>query len=118
MLEEVWHAGAIDAKGVHACVGRLRATSLNTVQSALERLFRKGLLQREKISHAYRYTANISRQELVGRLIESTVRRIAGDRPEVLMSAFFDFVLEADDEQLRQLEALIAQCRAGLNGDP
>ncbi len=114
MLEDIWHAGAADAKSAHGRVGCSRAISLNTVQSTLERLFRKGLLQRKKISHAYEYTAAVSRQELVGRLVESTVRRVAGDRPEVLLSAFVDLAGRADDEQLRQLEALIAQRRAEL----
>jgi len=115
VLEDVWRAGTADAKTAHSRVGRSRAISLNTVQSTLERLFRKGLLRREKISHAYEYTAAVSRQELVGRLVESTVRRVAGDRPEVLLSAFVDLAGRADDEQLRQLETLIAQRRAELD---
>lgn len=112
VLEEVWRAGEVDAKAAHQRVGTARAISLNTVQSTLERLFRKGLLQREKVSHAYRYRASLDRRALVGRLIEATVGRIAGSRPELLMSAFVDIASRAGDRQLEQLEALIASRRA------
>lgn len=47
--------------------------------------------------------------------MESTVRRVAGGQPDMLLSALFDLAARADDEQLRQLEALIAQRRADLD---
>jgi predicted transcriptional regulator len=115
VLEDIWAAGPSDAKAAHARVGHQRAISLNTVQSTLERLFRKGLLQREKISHAYEYSAGVTRAQLVGRLVESTVRRVGGDRSDtLLLSAFVDLAARAGEDQLEQLEALIAQRRAEL----
>jgi len=114
VLEEIWRCGAADAKTVHARVGRAREISLNTVQSTLERLFRKALLQREKISHAYEYSAAVSRQELIGQLVESTVRRVAGAQPDAVLSAFVDLAARADEAQLSRLERLIARRRAEL----
>lgn len=115
VLEDIWCHGSSDTKTVHARVGRLRSISLNTVQSTLERLFRKGLLQREKISHAYEYSSAVSRQELMGRLVESAVRRVAGAQPDALLSAFVEIAARADDDQLRRLEELIARRRAKLD---
>ena len=89
VLEDIWRFGASDAKTVYARVGRSRSITLNTVQSTLERLFRKRILQREKISHAYEYSAKLSRSELIHKMVESTVRRVAGPQPDALLSAFF-----------------------------
>ena len=114
VLEEIWQYGAADAKALHARVGPARSISLNTVQSALERLFRKGLLRRDKVSHAYEYSARVTRGELVGRLVEATVQRVGGSRPETLLSAFVDLAARADVDQLAELEALIARRRAEL----
>lgn len=114
VLEDIWQFGPSDVKKVHARVGCSRSISLNTVQSTLERLFRKELLQREKISHAYEYSAGVSRQELVSKLVESTVRRVSGPQPDVLLSAFVDLAARADDDQLNRLEELIARRRAEL----
>jgi predicted transcriptional regulator len=112
VLEDLWQAGDVDAKDVHRRVGASRGISLNTVQSTLERLFRKGLLRRDKVSHAYRYRAQVDRTALVGLLIEATVGRVAGAETGVLMSAFVDIASRAGDAQLDQLEALIATARA------
>ena len=85
------------------------------MQSALERLFRKGILQREKISHAYEYSAGVSRRELVRKLVESTVHRVAGTQSDALLSAFVDLAVQADGDQLKRLEELIARRRAELD---
>lgn len=115
VLEDIWRHESSDAKTVHARVGRLRSISLNTVQSTLERLFRKGLLQRKKVSHAYEYSSAVSRQELMSRLVESAVRRVAGPQPDALLSAFVEIAARADDDQLRRLEELIARRRAKID---
>lgn len=116
VLEDLWSAGAVDAKSVHGRVGLPRGISLNTVQSTLERLHRKGLLHREKVSHAYQYEARLGRHELLGRLIESTAGRVGALGTDALISAFVDVASRAGDAQLQQLEALIAARRAELAG--
>jgi len=115
VLEDIWRFGPSDAKTVYARVGRSRSIASNTVQSALERLFRKRILRREKISHAYEYSAGVSREELIRKLVESTVRRVAGTQSDVLLSTFVDLAARADDDQLRRLEELIARRRAELD---
>lgn len=112
VLEDLWAQPASDAKSVHARVGTARGISHNTVQSTLERLFRKRLLRREKISHAFVYTAALSRAQLLNQLVESAVRRVGGDASELVLSAFVDLAARADAEQLQRIEALIAQRRA------
>lgn len=118
VLEDIWNAGAVDAKAVHGRVGMLREISLNTVQSTLERLYRKGLLRREKVSHAYQYESLLERHELLGRLIESTAGRVGALGTEALMSAFVDVASRAGEAQLRQLEELVAVRRAELGSEP
>jgi predicted transcriptional regulator len=112
VLEDIWQHQAADAKAVHARVGVRRAITINTVQSTLERLYRKGLLSREKISHAYAYRATLSRQALLERLVGTTVRRFAADAPEAMLAAFVDLASREGEEQLDRLEALIAERRA------
>lgn len=112
VLDHLWSAGALDAKAVHAGVGVARAISLNTVQSALERLHRKGFLRRGKVSHAYRYEARLARDELLGRLIESTAGRLGALGTEAMIAALVDVASRAGEGQLRQLETLVAARRA------
>lgn len=112
VLEDIWACAPTGAKGAHRRIGASRPITVNTVQSTLERLYRKGLLTRNKVSHAYAYRPAVSRQELLGRLIESAVRRVAGDSPGAMLEALVDLALRAGEDQLAQFEVRIAKRRA------
>ncbi len=53
VIEHLWSTENADVLETRAAVGKKRGISPKTVGSALERLHRKGLLGREKVSHAY-----------------------------------------------------------------
>ena len=61
VLEHLWLTKSGDAKKLHHSVGTKRGISLNTIQSTLERLFRKQLLRRENVSHSYVYSPSRSK---------------------------------------------------------
>lgn len=110
VLEYLWSAGAMEAKRVHKAIGTQRGISLNTIQSALERLYRKKLLRREKVHHAYVYAPTVRREELMTQLIDQVVNVFEGKSPD-LLSAFVDFAARVDEHSLDRLEQLIAEHR-------
>jgi predicted transcriptional regulator len=110
VLEDVWGSGEASAKETHARLGVARGISLNTVQSTLERLARKGLLERSKRGHAYRYSARVSREELIADLVGGVVGRLQGDAAASLM-AFLDALDGLDDHDLAGLEAELRRRR-------
>lgn len=112
VLEDLWEHASGDAKEVHGRVGVARGISLNTVQSTLERLHRKALLAREKISHAYVYSPRVQREELMGAMIADLVGSLGQKRSGGMLSAFVDFAVRVDQSNLDRLEALIAARRA------
>jgi predicted transcriptional regulator len=109
VLDALWGQGGRDAKSLHADVGVRRGISLNTVQSTLERLFRKGLLRREKVSHAYVYTPALERRALMVRLIGDLVETLSDGRPEPMLGAFVDLAAQVDADNLARLERLLAE---------
>jgi predicted transcriptional regulator len=117
VLEELWTQGPLDAKACHRHVGSRRGIGLNTVQSTLERLYRKKLLERAKVSHAYVYTPAVRREEIMERLIEEVVETFSRGRSEPMLAAFVDLAARVDDENLARLERLIAERRAQA-GEP
>ena len=112
VMEALWHSGSADAKSMHGSLGRQRGIALSTIQSTLERLYRKGLLRREKVSHAYLYSPAIERSALLGQVFEALVENLAKDQTNLALAAFVDFASRADASTLDQLERLIAQRRA------
>ncbi len=110
-LTELWRAGEADVSEVHEAVGKKRGITPNTVGSALERLHRKGLVCRHKVSHAFRYRPALTADEFAARrVLEASGGTSALSRVGML-AAFVDLVADVDDELLDRLESLIAERR-------
>ncbi len=113
VLEYLWTQQDADVHETHAVVGTRRGTSRNTVGSALERLYKKGLLLREKVSHAYRYRAVLDGEAFRARMVVEA----AGGREALgksgLLAAFVDLVAASDQAALLELERLIRLRREG-----
>ena len=106
-LEYLWKVTDADVAEAHAAVGERRNISLNTVGSALERLYKKGLLAREKVSHAYRYRATEDRETFRARKLVEAAGGLRALGRSGLLAAFVDLVADADEQALSELERLI-----------
>jgi predicted transcriptional regulator len=115
VLEHLWSVPDADVLEVHAAVGSRRGITSNTVGSALERLHRKALALREKVSHAYRYRPALSRDDFAAQRMLDAAGGLETLTETGLLSAFIDLVAE-DEESLDRLETLIEEKRS-LRGD-
>jgi predicted transcriptional regulator len=112
VLEYLWTVDDADVLQAHQRIGKARGITSNTIGSALERLHRKGLLVREKVSHAFRYRAGLNRDTFAARRMFEAAggSRLLADAG--LLSAFVSLVADEDESSLDRLEALIAKKRA------
>lgn len=110
VLKFLWQAQSADVKEVHRHFEKSRGGSLNTIQSTLDRLYKKGLLAREKKSHSYVYTTAVDRQEFIGQLIRSVTHDFSEDG-DALLTAFVNFSADRDEGSLDRLESLIREYR-------
>lgn len=78
-MELVWKHPGLAPKQVHAAIVGQRKISVNTVQSTLDRLYKKQFLSREKQGHAYHYSAVVDRDQLVGDMISDVMGRFQLD---------------------------------------
>jgi predicted transcriptional regulator len=106
-LEQLWTAGEADVEAVHTAVGRSRGITANTVGSALERLFKKGLAERRKVSHAYRYRAALTREAFAARRMLEATGGVATLTKSGLLAAFVDLLGETDQDSLDRLAELV-----------
>jgi predicted transcriptional regulator len=116
VMNHLWTGGEGEAKAVHAALGKRRGITLNTIQSTLKRLFEKGLLEREKVSHAHVYRACVSREEFHRGLLGQLVGGLMLGQADALVSAFVDLTERAGPEHLARLETLVAERRRKLQG--
>lgn len=113
-MDHLWSTGPQDVKACHQSIGRRRRITLNTVQSTMERLSRKGLLRRAKVSHAYVYEPVLTREAYCARLAQDVIASVVGaEAPVTVLAAFVDLVERAGEESLARMERLIAAKRAG-----
>jgi predicted transcriptional regulator len=107
VLQYLWNASEADAKQVHSVLGLSRGNSLNTIQSTLERLFKKDLLSRTKQGHAFYYRAKVDREALIAQLITNATSDFVEEGEHSLIAAFSSASANLNDAQLDKLEQLI-----------
>ncbi|OZB04453.1 MAG: TrmB family transcriptional regulator [Idiomarina sp. 34-48-12] len=107
VLQYLWKTSEADAKQVHFVLGPPRGNSLNTIQSTLDRLFKKGLLSRTKQSHSYCYRAKVDRGALIAKLITNVTSDFVAEGEHSLIAAFSSASNNLNDAQLDKLEKLI-----------
>jgi len=112
VLRYAWREGEADVKTVHADIGERRDISHKTVQSALKRLYEKGLLDRRKEGRAYVYGPRADQTEVTEQRVAEVVDELAGGDTDVALEAFVDFAERAGEETLEQLEELIGERRS------
>ena len=108
LLNYLWRVKIANAKQVHLHFEKIRGGTLNTIQSTLDRLYKKGLLSRKKCSHAFAYSPAIERKQLLGSLITDITQELAKNDSEAVLEAFVDISSQLDPLSLQRLEDLIA----------
>lgn len=115
-LEEVWRRDEVVVRDVVDALDQQFAYT--TVMTTLDRLYKKGYLERRKVGRAYAYSARLSHEDLqvgvAGDLIAGLIDRTAGTAGPVL-ACIVDTVSEADRELLDELERLVNQKKAELS---
>ena len=96
-LEVLWTHGALTAQAALAHM-HSAGISLSTVQSTLERLSRKELVEREKVGRAFVYSAAVSKQTIISRMMREIADSLTGGDSAPMVSGFLDY-LDADSSE-------------------
>jgi predicted transcriptional regulator len=112
VLDALWeHA---DAQSVRDLQPRFRGVAYTTLMTTLDRLHRKGVLEREKSGRAFVYRPRYSREVLRSHLAGEALQAVFGERASELqpiLSCFVETVSREDRESLDALERLIEERR-------
>jgi len=119
VLESLWRSD--EERTVRGILERFPDLAYTTVMTTLDRLFKKGLLERSLVDRAYRYRPRFERRELERRIAKGAIEgllRSAQSRTAVrpILSTFVDAVSQRDRQLLRELEKLIRDKRKNDRG--
>lgn len=108
VMEACWRG---EASTVREFVDALAppALALSTMQTTLERLTRKGLLEREQHGRAYRYRPKVDRTALIAWIMRDVSADFATGQMEPLLAGFLSLVDELDHEKSEGLLKLLRE---------
>jgi predicted transcriptional regulator len=114
VMDRIWARGEISVRDLHQeLAGRLAYT---TVMTTLDRLYKKGLLQRRKEGKAFLYVPACTEQkyqeQLAGHLFGMVLRE--NKDSNAVLSCFVETISENDREMLDRLDELVKAKRRAL----
>ena len=114
LMELIWQRGEASVRDLHLELApRLAYT---TVMTTLDRLFKKGILNRRMVNRAFYYSARTSREDyqhqLTQHLLGIAIDEARSER--VVLSSLVDYVSESDLKLLDELDDLIKAKRRTL----
>lgn len=115
VMSVLWKRGECSVRGVVEQLGP--SLAYTTVMTTLDRLYKKGFLDRRKSDRAFHYSPRLPREEwerkLAGELVQGFLTGPSGSG-EGLLSFLLDAVGRHDEALLEELERKIRQRRREL----
>jgi len=104
VMEYLWRVGETDVRQAHAALSIRTERTSNTIQSTLDRLHRKGILDRAKHGRAFHYSPAMGREDLLVACVQTIADKLGGVERSALMAAFLTLQEEthADLDQLQK----------------
>jgi predicted transcriptional regulator len=110
VLEVLWARGAEAA--VRDVIDEFPSAAYTTVMTTMERLYRKGVLERRKNGRAFLYRTTETREALESRLLARAIEPLlTGSNAQPILSCFVDEVSRHDERLLDELERLVREKR-------
>jgi len=115
-LDVVWARGECSAQDV---LDELDDdVSLSTVQSTLERLYRKKLLLRTKSGRAFLYQAEVTRSKLISSLIHDISDDFGAEDGTALLVGFVDFLAATDPDLYQRVQGALENSDDSESAEP
>jgi predicted transcriptional regulator len=114
LMERIWLGGETSVRDLHRVFSpRLAYT---TIMTTLDRLYKKGLLNRNRAGRAYIYSAKVSESEYRAAMTQHLIHLALhdGKHTNAVLSCFVDVVSQADLQMLHELEQLVQAKRRAL----
>lgn len=115
VLKLLWRDGELTAQQALSFFANDQI-SLSTMQSTLERLHRKNLVNRSKTGRFYTYKAAISQQAMISNLLQDIAEQISDGDLAPMISGFMSFMgEEASAHNIKEVEQLLTKNHKGTD---
>jgi len=114
LMERVWRRGELSVRDLYEELSSRLAYT--TIMTTMDRLYKKGMLQRRKVGKAFLYVPALSEQEYQEQLAQHLFGMVLhnGKNSGAVLSNFVDAVSDTDEELLAHLDQLVKAKRRVL----
>ena len=118
IMEEIWRRGETSVREIHAAFDERAAYT--TLMTTLDRLHKKGLLERRKDGRAFLYAPRITSEEFTRSVAKDVIGGLLGQtngETKPILACIVDAVGECDAEMLDELERLLKEKRQEMQSE-
>ena len=118
IMEEIWRGGEMSVRNIHTAFDERAAYT--TLMTTLDRLYKKGLLERRKDGRAFLYEPRITREEFTHSIAKDIINGLLGQtkgETKPVLACIVDAVGERDAELLDVLDRLLKEKRQELKSE-
>ncbi len=110
ILQVLWEDGESSVREVHDQLAESEDVSFTTVQTMLQVMFDKGLVERSLRARSYQYRAAVDQEQTQRTLLADLLERAFGGSAKTLLSRALD-VKPATRAELDEIRALIDEAK-------
>lgn len=117
VMQAIWERGEMSVREIHLVFGESRA-AYTTLMTTLDRLRRKGLLDRRRAGKAFYYAPRVSSLEFTQTVARDVIDGLLGQtngETQPVLACIVDAVGARDERMLDELEKLLQEKRRRLN---
>jgi predicted transcriptional regulator len=92
IMEVVWAQGPSTVSAVHKALREHKEIAYTTVMTTMSRLAKKGLLNQDRSSASYVYSAALNKSEFDKYVVAGIIRALVSDYGDMLVDCFVDLL--------------------------
>jgi BlaI family penicillinase repressor len=116
ILCALWDMGSASARQIYARVGEPDGSVYTTTAKVLDRLFEKGLVDRQMEGKAFLYRATVTRDATERRRVKATLAHLFGSSPRPAIAHLVEAVETIDPSLLDELAREVSARRRSRRG--
>ncbi len=107
IMDILWERGEVTGRDVLEEIEKEKSLALTTILTVMDRLLKKGLINRKKAGGIYVYSPSISRDDFVKQVSEEVLQGILDISASSAASSFVDLLYRTSPEEMDRLSRLI-----------
>lgn len=109
VMDILWNRGDVTGREVLEEIEKTRPLALTTILTVMDRLLKKGLINRKKRGGIFVYAPSISRDDFVRKVSEEVMQGILDISASSAASSFVDILYKTSPEEMDRLSKLIEE---------